>query len=285
MLRRLRSRGFTLIELLVVIAIIAILAAILFPVFASAREKARQATCQSNLKQQGLAILQYVQDNDELMPQGNFHYGAKWLSRGYVYYVPSTDPGVNPAYGLTWANSIQPYMKSYPAYNCPSKIEDKGNTRIAMGDTFNGDLQCYPQSGIVAPPSVIMLWSGTLKSAYNGYAYQNPTLTCNDGASPCIYQPQNADGSCATANGGNGARDIITVFSGEPSYTKWVHGIGDNFMFTDGHVKWSPLKGDYHVDQWYYTQADGNIHSTPNGTGYSYQYDGCHAWRFEPDFE
>src|SRR5256885_15549422 len=63
-----KKRGFTLIELLVVIAIIAILAAILFPVFAQAREKARQAACMSNLRQIGLAFAQYVQDYDERMP-------------------------------------------------------------------------------------------------------------------------------------------------------------------------------------------------------------------------
>ena len=63
-----RNRGFTLIELLVVIAIIAILAAILFPVFARARENARKANCQSNMKQLGLAILQYAQDHDETLP-------------------------------------------------------------------------------------------------------------------------------------------------------------------------------------------------------------------------
>ncbi|MFH1910322.1 MAG: prepilin-type N-terminal cleavage/methylation domain-containing protein, partial [bacterium] len=64
-----RKRGFTLIELLVVIAIIAILAAILFPVFAKAREKARQTSCLSNLKQIDLAVLQYAQDYDEMMPR------------------------------------------------------------------------------------------------------------------------------------------------------------------------------------------------------------------------
>ena len=87
-----RQNGFTLIELLVVIAIIAILAAILFPVFASAREKARQITCLSNEKQMGLAMLQYVQDADECFPRGQ-------------YYDASGNP-------LDWQNAIYPYVKN-----------------------------------------------------------------------------------------------------------------------------------------------------------------------------
>ncbi len=87
-----RNKGFTLIELLVVIAIIAILAAILFPVFAKAREKARQITCLSNEKQMGLAMLQYVQDFDEAFPRGQ-------------YYDASGNP-------LDWQNAIYPYIKN-----------------------------------------------------------------------------------------------------------------------------------------------------------------------------
>ena len=93
-----RNRGFTLIELLVVIAIIAILAAILFPVFARAREKARMASCQSNLKEIGLAIHMYVQDYDErLLFQ---RYGAT---------------------GYHWYEVIYPYLKNNQILTCPSK--------------------------------------------------------------------------------------------------------------------------------------------------------------------
>src|SRR6202044_2312019 len=95
-------KAFTLIELLVVIAIIAILAAILFPVFAKAREKARQTTCTSNMKQLGLAVLQYVQDYDESMPTGRFgdsSVGCSGISAGPACYT-------------NWTYSIYPYVKA-----------------------------------------------------------------------------------------------------------------------------------------------------------------------------
>src|SRR5687767_12655782 len=96
MLLRIR-RAFTLIELLVVIAIIAILAAILFPVFAQAREKARQATCQSNLKQISTGFLMYTQDYDETMPPWRF-VGAEGTA------FPGT--------GWTYVGSVSPYIKN-----------------------------------------------------------------------------------------------------------------------------------------------------------------------------
>src|ERR1700712_3723500 len=105
--RHLRT-GFTLIELLVVIAIIAILAAILFPVFAQAREKARQISCLSNEKQLGIALMQYTQDYDEFYPCGNYvtggHYGQGWAGVLYTYVksanvfaCPDDDSVLNPA--------------------------------------------------------------------------------------------------------------------------------------------------------------------------------------------
>lgn len=91
------TRAFTLIELLVVIAIIALLAAILFPVFSRVRENARRSTCTSNQKQMGLAFLQYAQDNDQKFP----------------LLGSSTYPG--------WASTLQPYVKSWQMFQCPSE--------------------------------------------------------------------------------------------------------------------------------------------------------------------
>lgn len=108
-------RGFTLIELLVVIAIIAIIAAILFPVFAKVREKARQTTCLSNVKQIGLAMTQYTQDNDESFPIG----------------------AVAGSLGQGWAGTIYPYVKSTGAFKCPDD---------ATGEQRNGNIVSYPVS-------------------------------------------------------------------------------------------------------------------------------------------
>lgn len=116
-----QRKAFTLIELLVVIAIIAILAAILFPVFAKAREKARQAACLSNLHQIGLAVMQYNQDYDELEP--------------CVFTITHT---MNPRTELSWANSIYPYVKSKGVFVCPSNPNTEiGNAYAAWTNTTN----------------------------------------------------------------------------------------------------------------------------------------------------
>jgi len=123
-----RRKGFTLIELLVVIAIIAILAAILFPVFARAREKARQTSCLSNLKEIGLAMLMYVQDYDETFPKR--YWGG---SSSYLWPNGSTTRGM-------WMVTVYPYVKNIQLFSCPSEsIRWQGQYQ---GRGFN-----YPMNG------------------------------------------------------------------------------------------------------------------------------------------
>ena len=107
--RKRLSRGFTLIELLVVIAIIAILAAILFPVFAQAREKACQTACMANMKQLALGLISYSQDYDEMFP----------LATNEVNLTNPTAPPVR-LFDITWVNFTQPYIKNLNIFICPS---------------------------------------------------------------------------------------------------------------------------------------------------------------------
>lgn len=107
--RKMKNRaGFTLIELLVVIAIIAILAAILFPVFAQAREKARQTSCLSNTKQMGLALMMYVQDYDET------------YCPAYYYGDPTQVANLDATGNIQWSGMTQPYIKNRGIFVCPS---------------------------------------------------------------------------------------------------------------------------------------------------------------------
>jgi len=113
---RREGRGFTLIELLVVIAIIAILAAILFPVFVKAKEKGRQASCQSNARQMAAAIFQYMSDNDDYFPRGSVYLGT-----GNDY--------------LFWADLVDRYVKNKKIRECPSlgKVDLRGYPWAQLG--------------------------------------------------------------------------------------------------------------------------------------------------------
>jgi len=121
-MRTMSRAGFTLIELLVVIAIIAVLAAILFPVFARAREKARQATCTSNLKQIGLAVQMYAQDWDGLLPFAN--------------QFPADPPPADQYHqgGPGVYDILEPYTKNEKIFQCPS---DKDNMYATQGTSYD----------------------------------------------------------------------------------------------------------------------------------------------------
>jgi prepilin-type N-terminal cleavage/methylation domain-containing protein len=283
-------RAFTLIELLVVIAIIAILAAILFPVFAQAREKARQTSCLSNDKQVGLGFMMYIQDYDELYPLAfgfsqsngwywNFNHAVPQNWRP----LPASDPRLG-AYPVHWANSTQPYIKNTQLLACPSGVPvEIASTAGALAPpapvnyTYNGLLMQYSQAGVARVAQLPLLWGGRGKANVVGFALSNPALRCENNMTPsCIYQPWTSN--CASNN--TGGRSTMFVLSG----TMWIHNGGDNFVLADGHAKWRRLGAQLSPQN---TDATSDPYTGYDGQGFPgfYWWDGCHAWLFRPDYE
>jgi prepilin-type N-terminal cleavage/methylation domain-containing protein/prepilin-type processing-associated H-X9-DG protein len=162
-----RRRGFTLIELLVVIAIIAILAAILFPVFARAREKARQTSCLSNVKQITLGILMYAQDYDErLLIASNWQIIVDGSVRG-----------------TAWHRALDPYINNDEVFNCPSCPDDRD--RLSYGWNYQefgeghsgGNLSKYPHTklAVVQHPASTIITGDTSVIYDTGGTYSTGT--------------------------------------------------------------------------------------------------------------
>ncbi len=205
-----RLRGFTLIELLVVIAIIAILAAILFPVFAKAREKARQVACLSNEKQMGLGFLQYVQDNDERFP-----------------CIRAVSP--NPGYIGGWANMIYPYVKSVGVFGCPDDPAANPKVSYSMNYAVWNDDYTAASNGLTVaqfstPASTVLVYEGPYYRGTNG------------GGDPSVKLP-GTDPATGWAGGADWNTDNAT---GAP-LGKWHDASADrsnNYLAADGHAKY-----------------------------------------------
>ena len=200
------KRGFTLIELLVVIAIIAILAAILFPVFARAREKARQTACLSNLKQLGLSVIMYANDYDETYP---------------LEFSITANPATQAPY--TWPNRLMPYLRNTQLFKCPSDsrapaVDFAGCRPIlesyAWNALFGRETDCGYSAAtlglgaVAAPAQCAMLWDDGANWFAAGYGAWYNTIDNPD---------------CAK--------------SFDRKVLRGRHNGGDNFMFADGHAK------------------------------------------------
>ena len=250
-----RKHGFTLIELLVVIAIIAILAAILFPVFQKVRENARRTSCSSNEKQLALGVLQYVQDSDEGFP-----------------VQPEPNSGNSYGYQMSWVYTVQPYIKSYDVFKCPDDSH-----RVNGGD---GPLNSYVGNSVIGYDwKTGKGWTveGVINGGFSWFSGSNGNGSPDTHVSPTQLSQVNfpsdtillteryttpivGTGSPATVYGGafNPYWDLVTgqdgidnsgvpgqvpgASCGPPSASAPImiahsHNDRTNFAFTDGHVK------------------------------------------------
>ncbi len=254
-LRKGRS-GFTLIELLVVIAIIAILAAILFPVFAKAREKARQSSCASNAKQVGLALLGYTSDYDEKYPPtvgvatvGTTNYPANW---GMEYA---------PAQNVIVPSIVGSFIKNRQIFNCPSgprpvTVQATGvTTDSALAYMYNDLLAARSQAALAGVAQTVLASEAT-----GAQVNPNTGATANKlrlGVGHGIIRAANSSVGATTGDQANNAGQannqpaatnpanppVPQNTNFEASALKDItrHSDGGNFLYADGHVKWSKV--------------------------------------------
>jgi prepilin-type N-terminal cleavage/methylation domain-containing protein/prepilin-type processing-associated H-X9-DG protein len=249
-------RGFTLIELLVVIAIIAILAAILFPVFARAREKARQTSCLSNMKQLGLGLMMYCQDYDETYPLSYYYFDpAAGGSSGYHH----------------WSGVIGPYVKSWNLYVCPSDRNrglaptngwDDQAPRISyianeglMGRP-RAHFRAVPMAAVASPSDLVAIaeltdlqyaiggTSGPSGDAYKTHRPANLTSPWNnDSGYAAAYTQLTMDEVSAAYAAAQAATGMMDEATNHSRYMGWNrHNGGANYCFADGHAKWERME-------------------------------------------
>ncbi len=280
------KKAFTLIELLVVIAIIAILAAILFPVFAQAKTAAKKTQSISNAKQLGTATNIYLSDYDDVMPRGFGFYtaGHMW---SYLHDTPANLRSNNAAWvdfhAGNPANAIQPYAKNYDILTSPgqpnvSVYTDPFITKAAnTGYNYNGLLHAYSASAINMVSDTPLWTQMAGRDNMIGANITVPTLGCDIATAECRYTP--AASGCGL--GGNG--QVSVVFTDVP--TMWLYGKGQTWSYSDSSAKFKRMgmnvngASDFRNDPYSRYNAQG----IPGGGWYDQFY--CHMLMFDPSFD
>ncbi|MBB6051270.1 type II secretion system protein [Armatimonas rosea] len=236
------KHAFTLIELLVVIAIIAILAAILFPVFAQARESARQTTCLSNMRQIGLAVRMYTQDYDETLP---------------IFYAYNTQPAADITGHLGVEVLLQPYTKSKDIFRCPDDSGGPVPQGVPSTVDYGGcsDLAGKGRSYRDCYGSSYRFTRGAL-SVISGVSMQNNVL-CTPSNDYCLPSGPVTDAAFqAPADTYLMREEMLPWFGGDkdtggskygyfPDYYLQWHPRGGSFVFADGHAKFVVSAGQF----------------------------------------
>ena len=277
--KRTIKKAFTLIELLVVIAIIAILAAILFPVFAQAKVAANKAVCLSNLKQIGTATLLYSNDADDMYPLG---YGFDTPSGKWLWSLPVALEGVTqPDLLCHFGHSLRPYglnAKLVETPGAPLTTSLRSVTsKIGSGITYNGLLHSISQTYVASPSNLPMYWSGRGKANEMGVIRSNPILICDQTVNiggECRYRPGAPAQTGAPQGGG-------TVAVLGPA---WVFARSGLFIMADGSAKTrqlaaqiAPANTDRRIDPYQQYRADG--------IPIRFWSDGMYPWLFRPDYD
>jgi prepilin-type N-terminal cleavage/methylation domain-containing protein/prepilin-type processing-associated H-X9-DG protein len=270
-----RRRGFTIIELLVVIAIIAILAGILFPVFAQAREKARATTCISNAKQIGTAVHMYIADYDELMPLVQINNPSATVSR------------------ITWVGLIQPYEKSWQMHKCPnmpdalaaaggpsiwtdSRYAHAANLSLWQGYGWNVDYmnlardcndfnKAFVRGGpptalaAVGQPAATVMLAGTALAPGEGSFANASSLYPVNGGEFRIFSPamHTVPEGCTFSNASWGQGSLMGPYGGfeQPRHNSQ----GGTVCFVDGHTKWMTAGALAAGTNWSVTRKNSEI--------------------------